>query len=309
MIQSIFASLFVHGRMAIAGSANQQTNTGSQVGLQSKSSSTDGDEAVKVALTGSSRAKAAGAEAASANSAQAVRRGGLLGELLTSLSSVTGQIAKLQDQAAASGLSKDQAEAYANEIKGLTSEYGRIVQSDSFKKITDIAQQAQENLKNGNGSGFYSALSSERGLLGDNFLSIIQNGDWLKATTLSQSFSKIGSVDTSSLGSDKYLVNDILKTIHTATDTLNSVAASSTSTTTLEIPTIQNPGHAIQASQLTFAGADDIAISLRTYSPQDMIQLAAAHVDINPISVLMLVSNPLKDDKTGALPNDPPTNF
>jgi hypothetical protein len=295
MTQSIFASIFSQARTGIFGSSSRSKLISSSFRINAPANSGSQDQATKVTLSLSSRAKAGAAQTANA-AATITSRGGILGQFLASIASVTDRLSQLQDKLSSDGLTNDQKAAYATEIKGLTSEYDRIIQSDSYKQITLITQQVQQSLQNGGSKeGLYSSLSSLSGLLGDNFLSIVRNGDLLKANSLSDSISKIGSVDSSKLGSDKAILNDIITSVHNAANALSGGSLISSATKSSAIPVIQVPGDSITPTQLTFAGAEDISLALRSYSASDMIKLASVHADINPVSVLMLVSNPLKD--------------
>jgi hypothetical protein len=295
MTQSIFASIFSRGRLAITGSSSGAGQVSSSLRINSTTNTRGDDEAVKVSLSPSGKAKSGAVEGAGGADASSNRSGGLLRQLLTSIASVTERISQLQSDIVSGKLTQDQQQAYATEVSGLSSEYDRIRTSDSYKQITSITQQVQQSLLGGGSlNGVYSTLPSLRGLLGDDFLSIIRNGDFLRAKTLNDSIGTIGAADSSKFGSEDSVLNDVLAAVHKVFDALNGGASTNTINNGLVIPVIQAPGDTIQATNLTFAGAGDIAISLRSYSTSDMIKLAAAHVDLDPVSVLMLVANPLK---------------
>lgn len=306
MIQSVFTSIFSRSRITVSGLSSGANQLSSSLRISSPVNSQPQDAAVKVAF--SQTAKNKSEAAASLSNSNSPSSGGMFGQLLSSIASVTEQLAQLQEKSSSDGLTQEQKNAFADEIKNLSSEYARIVTSDSYKQITSIAEQVRQSLQSGGSNqGLYSSLLSQRDLLGDNFLSIVRNGDALRANSLSDNISKLGSADSAALGTDKTLTNDILASIHKAIDALSGMSNYAGQEQSLAIPVIQRPGDTIQPTQLTFAGAEDISLSLRSYSTSDMLKLASVHADINPVSVLMLVANPLKDGQKheSALNPDP----
>ena len=52
----------------------------------------------------------------------------------------------------------------------------------------------------------------------------------------------------------------------------------------------------LQPLEAIFAGAGEVALALRTYAPADMIKAAMTGVDLGPVSLLTLVSNPTEQE-------------
>ena len=260
------------------------------------------DDAALVSLSRPARVRGAdpGAAPGAVEAAPPRRQAGLLQRMLESVAGITSEMRALRAKASQGLFSAEQKSAADAEIARLGAEYDRIVTSDSYRRIVDLTEQAARSMRAGDGCG---SLDAERALLGDQFLTLVRQGQLFKIDAISRSLSGISAVDGAGLAGDEAQA----ESVHAAAvSVLEILSGAPEEQQTLELSAAAVSGAAadpIRTIQMTFAGAEETALALRSYSPQDMLKLAAAHVEMDHLSVLTLVHNPLKEEGYGEGPD------
>ena len=297
MIQSSFPVFFGRARMVVAGYCAQKET----MPLRPRadlSSVAQNQDAVEVSLSRSKNKTSADA-ADQTNASVKPSQPGLMQQMLLSISTLAEQMKIFQQKLNEGALSADQQAAYRRELSTLAQEYERVIGSAAYKRISEITQQVQQSLQSGSSTdAVYSSLNLQRGILGDGFLSVVQRGDLYELGVLGEGLSKISSVDAKSLTDDAALLEDVTRAVRAAAGVLTGLVDDEEETAGAPVPVIQSPYHPIQVRQMIFAGDQQAALSLRTYSPEDMIRLAAAGVEVLSVSELTLIPNPLSEGKT-----------
>lgn len=215
--------------------------------------------------------------------------------MLSELSNVTERMKELSKKLASQALSPEQTQAIRDEISGLQAQYSQAVQSDLYKKITEIAKQVSSNLANGGTtSASLSALKQYRSILGPEFLGIVQRGDLNRLSTLQRSLLDISETNPS-VG-DLSALNKISAAIKSAAQALDGMTYQEEEkeiTSTEVIPTVTELP---SPTEMIFEGPGDIALSLKSFSSDDLFKMAAAHADLDSLNVLTLVIPP-KDEE------------
>jgi len=225
---------------------------------------------------------------------QSVLRG-----FMSEVSSINTRIAELTKQLGPETLlSVDQKTAINTELSALQTQYTQVVTSDVFKQIADITAQVTQVLSlGGSSSGLVSSLGQYRNLLGDDFLGLVQFGDLAKLGNISSGLGTIVNAEIDSVLTKQGTTAEVANAIKLVTDALNGGRVKSDITEYVAPALVTIGSSRPTPLETVFYGAGDLAIALRSYSPEDMLKMAAAHADLDPVSVLMLVAPP-KDDQS-----------
>ncbi len=252
------------------------------------------DDAVKVSLSKNAKEAASAADAA----LQPKQEGYIVGAL-KQIAGVSKRISDLKKTLETGALTDAQRQATETEITNLSTEYSSIVGSDQYHELLRIVDAVNQGIQSGQDPRkFYKTLASQRGLLGDDILGLIQHGTSFNLGVISGSLSTLGSADLSNVLNDGSVLGTISSAVNTAWNALSGPDVQTTQTAPVAAEVIKTLPNEINPQVTSFVGPDDVTLSLRSFSTDDLLTAALNGLDIGPVSVLTLTTKPDKDSKT-----------
>jgi len=294
MLKPIFSSSFALSQYSVF---SKTVSAGSLKDISlALSQKTKNEDAVKLSLSGKAGKASDSAEA------QPKKNEGFIVQALKQVADITKRIADLKGNLDNSTLNEQQREATLKEIGSLSNQYSSVVNSDQYQQFLKIVDQVNQGIQSGvDPDKYYQSLKSQAGFLGDDLLGLIQHGSNYNLGILSNSLSTIGTADLSNVINDSAPLDIVSKAVSSALSALKGPQVSDAAVAEAPQQIKKTLPNEITGQTTSFVGSDGLALTLKSYSAQDLISAALNGVDLGPISVLTLTLNPKSDDKNNTL--------
>ncbi|MBX7137978.1 MAG: hypothetical protein K1X83_08345, partial [Oligoflexia bacterium] len=255
------------------------------------------DDAVITSLKKTSR-KDNQALVAQAEKSSDPQSSGQVFSLLKRLSEITSQLKDLKKELGTGTLIGDAKKALEDEIKNLSTEFSSITSSDDYKQLLEISQGITGALASGTSTtALAKSLKRYRGLLGDNILGLAQSGDLYRLGQFSGSLNGMATLDLSNVLTDDSVLENASSFLRTALKSLSGAEYQETTAQTesaqAQIKTVEAP----EQQDLIFQGAGKIALTLRSYPPEELLKAAMNGLDIEAAGELILTIPKEKDEE------------
>lgn len=219
-----------------------------------------------------------------------------LRSLLSTLGNITKQISSFTQELSNQNLGEDKRAALSTEIANLNSEYKRVVESKEYRRIIEIGESVQSSISAGaDSSKIAAALFSNIGLLGSDFLGLVQSGDLQRLGKVSGGFNSLANTNIAEKASSSEGANSVLGIINDINEALDGATLKAEQAGASAIPLINSKQGVPAIQQTVYSGDMEFALALRSYAPTDLLQAAVSGVELDPAGEIMLVANPKKD--------------
>ena len=125
---------------------------------------------------------------------------GFAARLFSELARLSGEMQRITGALSTTLEGSEQHQAILREQEALSTEYLRITGSETFKQLSELTQQVTQALESGSsGEALARVLKSQRGLLGDQFIGLVQRGDIFRIGQVGSAISGLASMTAEDL--------------------------------------------------------------------------------------------------------------
>jgi hypothetical protein len=217
-------------------------------------------------------------------------------QLIDEVQSRTQRIKALQSVRDDVAEGSERSKGITDEIAAEESALRSIFESSTYQRLREVLSNVQQAFAAGtDGASLSRGLSSEASFLGGGFLSKVGFGDSFSASSLALSFDSIvAAVQSGERGSSFFstidnAVQGARKAISGGLFDGSPDVSEASAVTTLVAP-------APTIKQVSFAGADELAIGLRGYIGADAVHAALAHIEYDPAQAIVLLAAEPEDE-------------
>jgi hypothetical protein len=225
---------------------------------------------------------------------------GPIPDALASIAKISQQIRGLRSELTKVDPASEKGMKAQSEIAQLVAEYSRVVSSDGFKKVLDFLNAANSSLASGTSpDAIYRGARGSVGEVGSAILGLIQRGETATLGALTKNLDDLTKLDLSSVLQNPGVLDTLDSLVKGVSTALSGAGPTTETPITKSEPGLKSVIEAPKLQELTFEGADQLALSLRSYSSKDLIKAAAAGVSLDPANVLVLTAaDPRDRDRT-----------
>lgn len=254
------------------------------------------DDATAVTLKNKSRAGDNADNVQGADEKQRPKVAGAAQQLFAQLAKLGGNLQHINQALSETAEGTSQREDLLKEQAAILSEYDRITQSSTFKQLSELTQRVNEQLQAGASGGMLSrALESQRGLLGDGYLGLVQNGDAYRLAQISDSVSEIGNITGESLTVSAEAASRVGTLAQQALDALSGGSYQEEKTKEA-VPLVENGTRSLPTpTVMNFDLPGKLSIQMVTYTGADLMKAVKSDLLPDPRMLVHLITDPPED--------------